>query len=122
MIRRIIAIIIAVSLLNGFIGCTCANKMPVDEVEIKRDGKIERVFLKSGEIVEFDEDGGQIDQENQIIKGYIDDEELYGTLFEYKFEEIETVQYRAISTTNSILSVMTVVALGAALWNVTFGD
>ncbi len=100
-----IAMIIMIAMLNFLVGCTCCQRFTVDEVKSQKEGKITNVFLNSGENIEFDEDGGMIDDEKKVVKGYSKDENQYGTLLEYKFDEIKDVEYRYISASKSIIIV-----------------
>jgi hypothetical protein len=122
MVRRITAVILTVTLLNIIIGCTSVAKVPANEVEVTRDGKIEKVVLKSGEIIEFDEDGGRINKDKQTVAGYINDEAHYGTLFEYKFDDIENVQYRSLSASHSFITAGGALAVLLIAWQIAFGD
>jgi len=103
--KTIIAIVVAAALMNSFYGCTCCTKIKAHEVQKQPEGKIEKVVLNSGELIEFDDDGARIDPEKKMVKGYLADEAYYGQVYEAKFTDVREVHYRRISTEKSIIAV-----------------
>lgn len=116
MIKRIVAVLVLMTTLNFLVGCTCCQRLRVDEIKSYPEGKITHVFLKSGESIEFDDDGGRIDEKKHVVAGYQKDEKLYGTLFEYEYDEIAALKYRYVSASKSIVIVtLTVTALAGLI-------